>query len=149
MGRHEGMLTEMATYAFLVPEKNIGRSGGISNQPAGPGEPTPAPLRDDPETQKPSAYERAVQSFVKRGGTEKDARSILDSEMSTNDSANNLACALAYHGFARPGEAEKLATAIIAEDNKKMLDKEDRKAADLQGERPRQRAPQVGAELER
>ncbi|MDE2252680.1 MAG: DUF1738 domain-containing protein [Betaproteobacteria bacterium] len=96
-----------------------------------------------------SAYERAVQNFVRGGGNEKDARRTLDSELAGDYDPKHVPTALVFHGFAKPAEAEKLAADIIAEGNKQMLDKEDRKAGDLQAERPRQRAPQVGAELER
>jgi len=52
MGRHEGLLTEMATYTFLVPEKDIGLSGAGGKQPT------------TPEITKPSAYDEAIQNFV-------------------------------------------------------------------------------------
>lgn len=100
--------------------------------------------------QKPdSAYEKAVQNFVRGGGNEKDARRTLDSELAGDYDPKHVPTALVFHGFAKPAEAEKLAAAIIAEGNRQMLDKEDRKAADLQAERPRQRAPQVVSGLER
>lgn len=35
MGRHEGLLTEMATYTFLVPERKIGLDGAVGHQPSG------------------------------------------------------------------------------------------------------------------
>jgi hypothetical protein len=76
------------------------------------------------------AYERAIQNFVKGGGSEKDAYRILDNAMLELD-PKNLPSALAYHGFAKPAAAEKLAAAIIAEDNRKVLDKEDRKSSEF------------------
>ena len=82
--------------------------------------------------QKPSAYDKAIQSFVRGGGTEKDARSTLDSAMAGDIDPKNLSTALVSLGFAQPDEAEKLAAAIIAEENQKVLDKEDRKASEYQ-----------------
>ena len=77
------------------------------------------------------AYESAVQNFVRGGGNEKDARRTLDSELAGDYDPKHLPAALVFHGFAKPAEAEKLAAAIIAEENKKMLDKEDRKSSEF------------------
>jgi hypothetical protein len=120
MGRHEGLLTEMATYSFLVPEKAQGIDGHPPHQPGSPGGQAPE-----------SPYDQAIQNFVKGGGTEKDARSILDSELAGDFDPKHLAEALIYHGFAKPSQAETLATGILAEENQKMLDKEDRKAREF------------------
>ena len=79
-----------------------------------------------------SPYEKAVQNFVTNGGKETDARRILDSEMAGEVSPKALADALAFHGFADAVEADKLAVGILAEEQKKMLDKEDRKASEYQ-----------------
>jgi hypothetical protein len=78
-----------------------------------------------------SAYEKAVLTFVNGGGNEKDARRILDDVLLSDFSDKNLPKALEFHGFAKPHEAEKLATALLTEQNRKVLDKEDRKAAEL------------------
>ncbi|MDE2344619.1 MAG: hypothetical protein KGL63_14735, partial [Betaproteobacteria bacterium] len=76
------------------------------------------------------AYERAIHNFVKGGGSEKDAYRILDNAMLELD-PKNLPSALVNHGFAKPAAAEKLAAAIIAEENRKVLDKEDRKSSEF------------------
>ena len=78
----------------------------------------------------PGPYETAIANFVKGGGNEKDARRILDSELAGDYDPKHLPTALVYHGFAKPSQAEKLASDIIAEDNQKMLDKEDRKSSE-------------------
>lgn len=79
-----------------------------------------------------SPYEKAVQTFVDGGGNEKDARRILDDVLLSDFSDKNLPKALEFHGFAKPHEAEKLAADIITEENRKVLDKEDRKASEYQ-----------------
>ncbi|CQR44986.1 conserved hypothetical protein [Thiomonas sp. CB3] len=84
------------------------------------------------EMTEPSAYEKAVQNFVANGGKEPEARHILDSEMAGEVSPKALADALAFHGFADAVEADKLAVGILAEEQKKMLAKEDRKASEYQ-----------------
>lgn len=81
--------------------------------------------------EKGSAYDKAIANFVKGGGNEKDARRILDSELAGNYDPKHLPAALVYHGFVKPGQAGDLATAILTEEGQKMLDKEDRKAAEL------------------
>jgi hypothetical protein len=77
------------------------------------------------------AYEKAVQAFVNGGGNEKDARRILADVLLSDFSDKNLPKALEFHGFAKPHEAEKLATAILAEEHRQMLDKEDRKSSEF------------------
>ncbi|CAZ88970.1 conserved hypothetical protein [Thiomonas arsenitoxydans] len=84
------------------------------------------------EMTEPSAYEKAVQNFVANGGKEPEARRILDSEMAGDVSPKALADALAFHCFADAVGADKLAADILAEQNRKVLDKEDRKAAEYQ-----------------
>ena len=81
--------------------------------------------------QATSAYDQAIQNFVRGGGNEKDAHRTLDSELAGDYDAKNLPAALVFHGFAKPAAAEKLAAAIIAEENKKVLDKEDRKSSEF------------------
>ena len=83
------------------------------------------------EPNAPSAYEKAVQTFVKGGGNEKEARRILDDVLLSDFSDKNLPKALEFHGFAKPHEAEKLATAIITEEDRKIASKEDRKAIEM------------------
>jgi len=84
------------------------------------------------EMAEPSAYEKAVQNFVANGGKEPEARHILDSEMAGDVSPKALADALAFHCFADAVGADKLAADILAEQNRKVLDKEDRKASEYQ-----------------
>ncbi len=96
---------------------------------AQPPEPTQS-KRAETGTQKTSVYDQAIQNFVKFGGIEKDGRAILDDELLATH-PKNLPSALAFHRFARPEMAEHMAAAIVAEENQKMLDKEDRKATDL------------------
>ena len=79
---------------------------------------------------EPIAYEKAVQTFVNGGGNEKDARRILDDVLLSDFSDKNLPKALEFHGFAKPHEADKLATAILTEENRKVAAKEDRKASE-------------------
>jgi antirestriction protein ArdC len=79
---------------------------------------------------EPIAYEKAVQTFVNGGGNEKDARRILDDVLLSDFSDKNLPKALEFHGFAKPHEADKLATAIITKENRKVAAKEDRKASE-------------------
>lgn len=78
------------------------------------------------------AYQQAIHRFVAKGGQEMDAYRILDSEMTGDVSPKSLADALVFHGFADAAEADSLAAAIIAEDARKILDKEDRKASEMQ-----------------
>lgn len=84
------------------------------------------------EMTEPSAYEKAVQNFVANGGKEPEARHILDSEMAGDVSPKALADALAFHCFADAVGADKLAADILAEQNRKVLDKEEHKASEYQ-----------------
>lgn len=76
-----------------------------------------------------SAYEQAIRNFVRGGGNEKDGRRLLDNEMAGDLDPKNFPKALVHHGFAKPSDAEKLATTIVAEENRKIMEKEDRKTS--------------------
>ncbi len=70
---------------------------------------------NDVRQAKPSAFERAIAAYVKRGGCEDDARRILAEEVATF-TPGNLSCSLLYHGFARSAEAaRKLADELTTE----------------------------------
>jgi len=88
--------------------------------------------RTNSEAQKPSAYDQAIQNFIKGGrGAEEQARRLLDGAMEGDIDAKRLGSALMYHGFAPIGASEKLAATILAEENQKVLAKEDRKASEF------------------
>lgn len=207
MGRHEGLLTEMATYAFLARSKkpphemtfaefsaevtairlgpNHGRqwelffgtdSLGFADGPTSigalrqvhkrqvnnalyshmPGAVCPSGM--EPKSMPPQCvldeypdlrakfapairaqqhdrldgpYQQAVRSFVEAGGKAREAYSILDSELSGDFDPARLADALVFHGFAKRQEAAQMASAILDEERRNVLAKEDRKAGDL------------------
>jgi len=61
---------------------------------------------------KTEAIEKAIARYVKHGGNEADGRALLEEEMHTNYSAQNLACALAYWNFATTHTAQRMAVAL-------------------------------------
>ena len=88
--------------------------------------------RADSETQNHSAYDQAIQNFIKGGrGNGADARRILDGEMAGDVDPKRFRSALIYHGFAPMAGSEKLAAAMLVEENQKVLAKEDRKSSEV------------------
>ncbi len=76
-------------------------------------------------------YQRAVRSFVEAGGEAQDACRILDSELSGDFNPARLGDALVFPGFAKRQDAGELAAALLDEERRNVLEKEDRKAGDL------------------